>query len=65
MNCSLDSLLFGIFASCPFAIYGPDPEVIFFSYTTQLNTKFILLINVKMPTLGESTMYNMSRKTQI
>ena len=30
----------------------PGPEVIkLFSYSTQLNTKFILLINVKMPTI--------------
>ena len=30
----------------------PGPEVIkLFSYSTQLSTKFILLINVKMPTI--------------
>ena len=30
----------------------PGPEVIkFFPWSTQLNTKFILLINVKMPTV--------------
>ena len=30
----------------------PGPEVIkLFSYSTQLRTKFILLINVKMPTI--------------
>ena len=27
------------------------PGVIFFIYSTQLSTKFILLINVKMPTI--------------
>ena len=33
-------------------ICWPDPEVIeHFSYSTQLSTKFILLINVKMPTI--------------
>ena len=32
--------------------FGPDPEVIkLFSCSTQLSTKFILLINVKMPTI--------------
>ena len=31
---------------------NPGPEVIkLFSYSTQLSTKFILLINVKMPTI--------------
>ena len=31
---------------------SPGPEVIkLFSYSTQLSTKFILLINVKMPTI--------------
>ena len=31
---------------------SPGSEVIkLFSYTTQLSTKFILLINVKMPTI--------------
>ena len=31
---------------------NPGPEVIKrFSYSTQLSTKFILLINVKMPTI--------------
>ena len=31
---------------------GPGPEVIkLFSYLTQLSMKFILLINVKMPTI--------------
>ena len=30
----------------------PGPEVIkLFSYSTQLSTKFIMLINVKMPTI--------------
>ena len=30
----------------------PGPEVIkLFSYLTQLSTKFILLINIKMPTI--------------
>ena len=32
---------------------GPGPEVIkLFSCSTQLSMKFILLINVKMPTIG-------------
>ena len=32
--------------------WDPGPEVIkLFSYSTQLSTKFILLINVKMPTI--------------
>ena len=31
---------------------GPGPEVIkLFSYSTQLSSKFIMLINVKMPTI--------------
>ena len=31
---------------------SPVPEIIkLFSYSTQLSTKFILLINVKMPTI--------------
>ena len=35
-----------------FKYVRPCPEVIkLFSYSTQLSTKFILLINVKMPTL--------------
>ena len=37
-----------------FGIYqtNPGPEVIkLFSYSTQLNTKLIVLINVKMPTI--------------
>ena len=35
-----------------FYMAGPGPEVIkLFSYSTQLSTKFILLINVKMPTI--------------
>ena len=29
----------------------PDPEVITFSCSTQLNIKFIMLINVNMPTI--------------
>ena len=34
------------------ALAKPDPEVIkLFSYSTQLSTKFILLINVKIPTI--------------
>ena len=33
-------------------MYTPGPEVIkLFSYSIQLSTKFILLINVKMPTI--------------
>ena len=31
-------------------VNNSGPEVIFFSRSTQLNMKFILLINVKMPT---------------
>ena len=35
-----------------FTDYKPGPEVIkLFSYSTQLSMKFILLINVKMPTI--------------
>ena len=35
-----------------FRVSGPGPEVIKpFSYSTQLSTKFILHINVKMPTI--------------
>ena len=38
---------------------NPGPEVIkLFSYSTQLRTKFILLINVKMPTIVGVTMQN-------
>ena len=29
----------------------PGPEVLFFPFLTQLSTNFILLINVKMPTI--------------
>ena len=36
----------------PLYIAMHDPDVIkLFSYSTQLSTKFILLINVKMPTI--------------
>ena len=36
----------------PKTLTPPGPEVIkLFSYSTQLSTKFILLINVKMPTV--------------
>ena len=66
MHCSLNALLqFGIFASCHFTRYGPDPEVIyFFSYSTQLSTKSILLINVKMPTVvGILTFVSMMNTT--
>ena len=44
---------------------GPGPEVIkLFSYSTQLSTKFILLINVKMPTIvGISTFISMINTT--
>ena len=43
----------------------PGPEVIkLFSYSTQLNTKFILLINVKMPTIvGILTFISMIKTT--
>ena len=42
-----------MFQSCWDAFwFKPGPEVIkLFSYSTQLSTKFILLINVKMPTI--------------
>ena len=36
----------------------PGPEVIkLFSYSTQLSSKFILLINVKMPTIVDILTY--------
>ena len=43
----------------------PGPEVIkLFSYSTQLSTKFILLINVKMPSIvGILTFITMINKT--
>ena len=43
----------------------PGPEVIkLFSYSTQLSTKFILLINVKMPTIvGILTFISMIKTT--
>ena len=40
------------FSNAPMNEISPGPEVIkLFSCSTQLSTKFILLINVKMPTI--------------
>ena len=48
-----------------FITFRPGPEVIkLFSYSTQLSPKFILLINVKMPTIvGISTFISMINTT--
>ena len=47
------------------ACYYTGPEVIkLFSYSTQLSTKFIMLINVKMPTIvGTLTFISMINTT--
>ena len=46
------------------AIRWTGPEVMkLFSYSIQLSTKFILLINVKMPTIGILTFISMINKT--
>ena len=45
-------------------IQRSGPEVIkLFSYSTQLSTKFILLINVKMPTIGILTFISIINTT--
>ena len=43
---------------------NPGPEIIFLSCSTQLSTKFFLLINVKMPTIVGILTF-MSRKNSI
>ena len=48
---SIEVEMFGDKCFCNI-IFRPGKEIIkFFSYSTQLGTKFILLINVKMPTI--------------
>ena len=58
------NLVQSIFSSLS-ALTSPGPEVInFFSYSTRLSTKFILLINFKMPTIvGISTFITMITTT--
>ena len=64
-------LVFGSFTQCEHQLFSqssgviPDPEVIkLFSCSTQLSSKFILLINVKVPTIvGILTLISMINTT--